>query len=344
MKQAAVNSLPRHLSPLEDGSKWDDQKWVFPVTTAGARSNTFSMDWNIPIGDKTLLDPEFSSLLNGWRFILWVFTSCPPDGNPRKGSYCSKLRPVLRLLLPWMVENNLSDLSGLDQHGFSLFRIALQDRLFPDSTAVERRVTEGATDVSISVYISMFRLPYIARAELLNAGIPYPHSDPLQGKDAFSIANSLSKLKTVPTKEIDDDVYIVSVNTAVATITAHWVEDLISLNNLMSQRSGDDASYLLTEFFDKYKYLSSHKTPSTAHSDHWWLTSVLPATLLSYRQRVSGSRNCAALRAHSTAPIVRFRRVYVLNDVWMIFLRSFCFVGVYSRIRQHRRMLNGYSE
>lgn len=324
MKPGIIQTLPRQESPLLHDCSWDDVKWAFPVTTAGAHSSVFTIDWNVPIGNKTLLHPEFAHLLYSWRFILWVFTSCPPDGKPRKGSYCSKFSTALRFILPWMAENNINDFSGLNKAGFQNFIERIRNHFSPSDSSQHHNDNATVTDVTVSTYLTVFQLPYLARAELENAGLASPESDPLQGQTAFAIAKTISKLKTIPTREIDDTVYVGAVNSAMDKIDAAWVEDAIKLNNLICELDNRSVSAHVDRFLSRYPTLrNSHPSNIRAFRNVVWELRVACQIILLSTSAIRVSEmcgiTCSDVRIDSSIPSsITVERCF--DDTYEIFL------------------------
>lgn len=230
---------PNSGTRFEEGSVWEDEVWRFPVTTPGAKRTLFSMNWAIPLADgKMLTDSDYGEVLNAWKHVLWAMLTAPPDGHPRKGSFCGRFGTSLRLLVPWMISSHRLDLVSLDRSAFSEFLEVVRERfdddgeLEPDELLSEGGVTVGA----FSSYLDIFSLPYFVRRDLAAAGIPHPSEDPLDGRSAMEIARDFCKKETSPTREVPDSIFVASVNAAMALLDAPWLEPLIELNQFLSSQ------------------------------------------------------------------------------------------------------------
>lgn len=243
MAKVQTARAPISGTRFEEGGVWEDEVWRFPVTTPGAKRSLFSMNWAIPLADgKMLTDLDYAEVLHAWKQVLWAMLTAPPDGHPRKGSFCGRFGTSLRLLAPWMISSHRLDLASLDRSAFSEFVELVRIKLAEDEDLEfdEAPSEDGATVDTFSSYLSVFSLPYFVRNELAAAGITHPSEDPLSGRSALDIARDLCKKETSPTREVSDSIFVATVNTAMALLDEPWLEPLIELNQILSsQPSGD---------------------------------------------------------------------------------------------------------
>lgn len=230
MTRLKIENVDLAVTRLEDGGQWSDTRWQFPVTTAGTPKSTFSMNWAIPLEDGGhFTDAAHAKALDAWKRVLWTMIVTPPDGTPRKGSFCAKFGTGLRFLVPWMIATGRKDLSDLDSSAQREFTDALLAKVIEDAEEDydDPRSETGITDVTVSSYLTVFSLPYIARRELEVAGHPFPTDDPLSGRDALEIAKEICRKAVRQTPEIPDRVYVSVVNAAMTVLDAPWLEPLI---------------------------------------------------------------------------------------------------------------------
>lgn len=245
-------------TPFAEGSAWDDQIWRFPVTTAGTGKAVFSMNWAIPLPDGGVLtDPAYAAILEAWKRVLWTMIVAPPDGHPRKGSYCGRFGTALRFLLPWMLATGRRDLASLDNSAFDDFLEAISAKAAEDNEDDNEAAwgDGGITDVAVSSYLVIFALPYVVRAELAAAGFPAPNDDPLGGRTPIGIAREICSKITRQTPEVPDAIFVATVNAALTMLEELWLEPLIELceslaTNPNSGHESQCRTYLDTYFRD----------------------------------------------------------------------------------------------
>ncbi len=228
---------------FEEGSVWEDEVWRFPVTTPGANRTLFSMNWAIPLADgKVLTDPDYAEVLHAWKQVLWIMLTAPPDGHPRKGSFCGRFGTALRLLVPWMISSHSLDFVDLDRRAFGEFQEVVRGKYQDDEDVeIDELLSEdGVTVDTVSSYFAIFSLPYFVRNELAAAGISHPLENPLNGRSALDVARDFCKTETSPTREVPDSIFVAAVNTTMATLDEPWLEPLIELNQVLSSQPVGD--------------------------------------------------------------------------------------------------------
>lgn len=123
-------------------SLWTDSVWYFDPDRPSAPSGTFTMHWNIEMGDgTTLLAPKWKSLLNECRLLVWSLHYDRRQGRNLSLSSIPKHRSELGRLLPWMAENSYGSLGDLDNiasweyhdHVLRLLRKQGNDDFFPSA-------------------------------------------------------------------------------------------------------------------------------------------------------------------------------------------------------------------
>ena len=239
-------------SPFIKGGQWNDVVWRFPVTTAGAHQSVFSINWAIPLGnDLFLTDVAHAVVLESWRRVLWTMLVTPPDGHPRKGSFCGRFSTGLRLLAPWMVETSRRDLGDLDQAALCEFLEVLIEKFNQGTDDEVQDVLDdsGITMEAMATYITIFSYAYEVRHHLREAGLPTPAEDPLAGRSALVIAGEICTKFNRQTPEMSDETFIKTVNTAMSTCEASWLEPLIALcGSLSSETSVEKKAHLCMAF------------------------------------------------------------------------------------------------
>lgn len=233
--------------------QWSDAVWTFPVTTAGMSKSASQINWAFPLLDGGLFTDSLHSVaLEAWKRILWTMLNEPPDGHPRKGSYCGKFGTGIRFIVPWMLSTGrqIGDLDGsaLDEFLVALAVMASDDELDDEA---------GNTDVTISAYLTIFSLPYVTRNILRDKGLPFPADDPLRGKHPMAIAREVSRKVVRQTQEVSDAVFVATLNAATTMLELPWVEPLIKFCNDFNTASLNDDDLMYTSF--KREYLPDRK-------------------------------------------------------------------------------------
>jgi hypothetical protein len=227
------------------------------------------MNWAVPIGGGLLLtDPAYAVALESWRRVLWTMIVTPPDGHPRKGSFCGRFSTGLRFLAPWMVETCRPDLGHLDRGTLGEFLETLAAKVRQESEEDEHNLLgeEGITMEALATYVVIFAHAYDVRHELADDGLPYPPEDPLDGRSATTIAGEICSKLGRQTPEIPDDVFVRTVNTAMSACEAPWLEPLVTLcadlSRAPSNKSNDD---LCSAFVERHPEVAAlHENSSTA--------------------------------------------------------------------------------
>lgn len=230
------NAAEKTTAFFEAGCRWDNAVWRFPVMTAGTSKAVYSINWRIRLDDGRLLtDPEHAALLEAWKHVLWIMLFEPPDGHPRKGSYCQHFSWSLRFVVPWMVATGRRDLAELNRASFNEYLHALSTKL-TKALEEDEEVTWGEQGITVSSalrYIVTYTLPYETRNSLYAAGINHPTEDPIDGKSSIDIAKSISHKISQQTPEVPDSIFVDALNAAMETLASSWLNPLIELVNGM---------------------------------------------------------------------------------------------------------------
>jgi len=160
-------------------SRFGDDVWHLDIHVAGLFPGGKRVCWDafMPDGSR-LTDPQHAGLLRAAKQFLWSMAVDPPSGQKRSSpSTLSRNSVVLRVIVRWMISEDLTSFSTLDASAVQRLCVWLQRR-------PGRRRGRTATPSTVRSYLVVIANMHRQRSKLDDA----PRTDPLAGETANEAA------------------------------------------------------------------------------------------------------------------------------------------------------------
>jgi integrase len=107
---------------ISSTSRWTDRKWILDGLTPGASLAVMTISWDVVVSEgKSLLDSDYSSLLDISRHFLWGMLTDRREGRRLKANGMAPIWHGLKKILRWMIAHNYANFGELDRRAFERF-------------------------------------------------------------------------------------------------------------------------------------------------------------------------------------------------------------------------------
>lgn len=254
--------LSLHDTMISSISHWTDRKWVFDGRGPGAQISTVTCIWDFKFHDgSTLFDPEHSRLLNEARHLFWSLFFDRQDGRLLKTTSVGTVFGALKRILKWMVENNYTNFSELDNRASERFcdwlvyiystpQVEINDESEVDLVDIDNESSEdddvnsnigignnnsledvdGVTAGALSPSLRVWQYLWQQRHFLASYGIGSLKQVPFNGRAVHDVASELVSNVSIRIPALPDAIAVPLMNAAHQFISM-GAEDLIELVN-----------------------------------------------------------------------------------------------------------------
>jgi hypothetical protein len=186
LEQRHIHLLPADgliniaVSPL---SLWSDQHWQLENPTPGLSAMRSEVKWDIDLPDgSSLLDPQWSALLDSLRRFVWSLLVDPREGKSFKVTSMSATSQMIGLLIRWMVANGYQSIHELDN--------AASWEYVEYVSAVDEGSKASVSAIWQRLHI--ISLLHKQSAALVDAGIVPMPVPPFDGRSPFAVAKEVA--------------------------------------------------------------------------------------------------------------------------------------------------------
>lgn len=241
--------------------QWKSPTWNYDEREGGAINWAYALE-----NGRTLMDPEYSELLDSLRRFEWSRYCDCRDGEAAKFSGASTFFTGIRYIANWMVMNSYMNFAELTPQAFSEFvedfsllkmleeveESQLADAATPDDEDAAEFIDADEEDESFGfIYraIHVWRWLWKQSTALARAHIPVMLEDPLSGRTSLSIAKQLCKKGGEVTLPLPDEVALPITNCAHVWLDVR-AADIIRLHKLymfellLTQGGVDEYSFI----------------------------------------------------------------------------------------------------